>query len=145
MYHSLFITKGDTTINTWANWYLIPSSRPVVAQPTMAEKYVEIPGMDGSLDLTDYLTQTPSYSDRKGTWEFYVMNGYGSWEARRADIASYLDGSKMRVMLEDDLDNYYVGRVILKEWRSEPQFSKVVFEYHLNPYKYSMRDGKAAL
>ena len=46
MYHS--ITIGSK--NTWDDWYLIPSSRPVVNPPKPKTKYIDIPGADGHLD-----------------------------------------------------------------------------------------------
>lgn len=147
-YHSLTFTKGRDTVNTWDNWSLIPSSRPVVAAPTPAYKYVEIPGKDGSLDLTDYLVKGPTYSNRQGSFEFYVTNliskhGYSVWISRKEEIASFLDGSKMKMMLDDDPEYYYIGRFFLKEWRNEASFSKVIIDYTIEPFKYK-RDGRKA-
>lgn len=159
MYHSLTFQHGNTRINTWDNWRLIPSSLPVIVQPTPVFKYVDIPGRDGSLDTTDYLIGRPTYSDRKGSIEFIVANtvgntqfygsakdrakSIGNWENRRTQIAAFLDGRKLKVFLEDDPQHYYYGRVFFKEWRSDAQFSKVVIEYQFDPYKYT-RDGQKA-
>ena len=159
MYHSLDFQYGNTRVNTWDNWRLIPSSLPVIVQPTPVYKYVEIPGRDGTIDTTDYLIGRPTYSDRKGSLEFYVSNivgntqffgdqrdlsrSIGKWENRRTEIAAFLNGRKMKVFLEDDPYHYYYGRVFLKEWRSDARFSKVIIEYQFDPYKYT-RDGKEA-
>ena len=92
MYHSLIFIDGNITRNTWDNWHLIPSSRPVVVRPTATYKYVDVPGMDGSLDLTDYLIGRPTYSDCSGSFEFYVANDYGDWVSRKNEKASFLNG-----------------------------------------------------
>ena len=146
MYHSLIFEKivnGKTrTCDTWEQWNLIPSSRPVFAQPTVQYKYVDIPGRHGQLDLTDYmLGDSPVYSDRKGQFDFYVSNNYvdayaRNWTSRRAEIAEFFDGSKMKCTLEDDHESYFYGRFMLKEWRSEATISHVIIEYQVDPFRY---------
>lgn len=72
MYHSINIGEK----NTWTDWHLIPSSRPYIEMPTIKEKSVEIPGRNGVIDLTTFLTGSPTYGNRKGSWEFYVANEF---------------------------------------------------------------------
>ncbi len=52
MYHSLIINVGDNYIDTWDDWKLIPSSRPVIAPPIERTKFVTVPGRDGALDYS---------------------------------------------------------------------------------------------
>ena len=143
MYHSLIFQHGNTKINTWDNWHLIPSSRPVLAQPTPAYTFVEIPGADGSMDITDYLIGRPTYSDRQGTFEFYVENDFGNWASRREEIAGFLDGRKMKLYLEDEPQYYYEGRFFFKQWIPDASHSKVTIEYRVKPYRY-LSNGKEA-
>ena len=75
MYHS--ITFGDR--NTWDDWHLIPSTRPLFNPPDAKTHYVDIPGANGQLDLIESLTGYPLYENRTGSIEFYVANGYEDW------------------------------------------------------------------
>lgn len=143
MYHSLIFHYGDTTVNTWDNWHLIPSTRPVVAQPNPVYNYVDIPGADGSMDISDYLVGRPTYSDRQGSFEFYVVNDYGDWASRRKEIAAFLDGRKLKMHLEDDPNYYYEGRFYFKQWTPDASHSRVTIEYRLKPYRY-LSNGKEA-
>lgn len=146
MYHSLTFVDGNTTRNTWNNWHLIPSARPVVVQPTAAYKYVDIPGRDGSLDLSNYLIGRPTYSDRSGSFKFYVANDYGDWVGRKAEIAQFLNGAKeMKMVLEDDPHHYYLGRFYMKAWDPGANNSEVTIEYRVKPYKYRASDGGAVM
>lgn len=144
MYHSLIFQKGNdvnTTVNTWTNWHLIPSTRPVMAQPTPVYNYVDIPGADGSMDITDYLIGRPTYSDRQGSFDFYVENDYGDWFSRSKEIAEYLNGRVLRMSLEDDPEHYYEGRFFFKQWTPDASHSRVTIEYRVKPYRYTS-DGK---
>lgn len=126
-------------VNTWDEWHLIPSSRPTIAMPGVSEKYIEIPGRDGSIDLSDWLAGRPIYGDRQGSLEFYHQNGYEDWETVRRAMAHYFHGRTLKMILEDDPAYYYEGRFKLNEWKSEASHSKVVIDYHLKPYKWHIR------
>lgn len=148
MYHGITFIVGSERYSTWENWRLIPVSRPIVAQPTPVYKNVEIPGKNGTLDLTDYLVNGPTYSDRKGQFEFYVYNDGVNWSVRRAQIANALNGRKTMVFLDDDNSQYYYyGRVFFKDWKSDAgtNHSIVTIEYQLRPHRYDLYNREAGL
>lgn len=131
MYHS--ITIGEK--NTWDDWHLIPATRPLFNPPTVKTNYVDIPGGDGVIDLTTALAGRPVFSNRTGSWTFYVENGFKSWTALYSEIMVYLHGQKMRAVLEDDPDYYYEGRFSVNAWKSEKSWSQIVIDYNVGPYK----------
>lgn len=130
-YHSINI--GD--VNTWDDWHIVPTSRPLVATPSVRESYVEIPGADGVLDYTEALAGKPVYGQRTGSWEFIVINGYQDWTILYNIIRDYLHGKKFEIILDDEPDYVYTGRLKLNEWRSEEHWSVVVIEYNIDPYR----------
>lgn len=140
MYHS--ITFGNK--NTWDDWHLVPASRPTFSMPPLQERYVDIPGLNGPVDLTEAITGYPVYGNRTGSFEFIVMNDWyeadgrlvrGNWQYRYSEIANYLHGQHMQAQLEDDPEYYYEGRFKLAEWRSEKDYSRISIEYNVGPYK----------
>ena len=131
MYHSIIF--GDK--NTWADWYLIPSSRPVFNPPTPKTKFVDIPGADGQMDLSQVLTGDIAYNTRQGSIEFIVDNGHIEWIVLYSDIMDYLHGKVLKATLEDEEEFYYEGRFSVNQWKSEPHNSKIVIDYVVNPYK----------
>lgn len=115
MYHS--ITIGDK--NTWDDWKLVATSRPLVNPPALKKKYVDVPGASGALDFSTALTGYPVYENRTGSWTFYVMNGYEEWQIRYSEIMEYLHGQAMKCFLEDDPGYFYEGRFEVNSWVSE--------------------------
>lgn len=144
MYHS--ITFGDK--NTWDDWRLIPISRPVFNPPTQKIKTIEVPGGDGVIDLSQALSGYPVYQNRTGSFEFIVPNGFEPWEAGKiekqswvmtySDIMDYLHGQTMRAILEDDPEYFYEGRFNVNSWKSEKDWSRIVIDYSVGPYKWSV-------
>lgn len=151
-YHS--ITFGDK--NTWDDWHLVPSSRPVFSPPALKKRSLEIPGASGSLDLTEMPSGYPTFENREGSIEFYVINDpddvhelwrkkdYGLWYDRYSTIMAYLHGQRMKAIIEDDRRYYYIGRFTVNEWRSEKDYSKIVIDYDLEPYKWSVSTSTEA-
>lgn len=149
MYHSItFIKSGrlissqgyisETKRNTWDDWHLIPTSRPVFNPPTVKTKYIDIPGADGIIDLTESLTGFPSYNNREGSIEFIVENGHKQWYNTYSEIMDYLHGQYVKAILEDDPSHYYEGRFAVNQWKSDSHWSLITFDYNLNPYKMSV-------
>ena len=154
-YHEHSITFVDTannkTFNTYTTWNLVSDGRPDVASPELKDNYVDIPGTNGSLDFSEALNGR-TYKDRTGSWSFYVENSYGrlsnEWSSRWRDIMKSLHGRYFdKIWLDDEgyidpitglatMNWYYTGRIFIKEWKSEPQFSKVTIDYILQPYKH---------
>jgi hypothetical protein len=134
MYHS--ITFGDK--NTWDDWGLAPSSRPVFDPPTVKTKTIDIPGGNGVIDLTESLTGYPVYNNRSGSIEFIVVDQDREWYDIYSEIMNYLHGQMMKAILEDDRGYYYEGRFSVNSWKSNKDWSRITIDYDVNPYKWSV-------
>lgn len=131
MYHSLII-NGQNTFDVFG---LIPTSRPVINPPEPRYSYIEVPGMSGSLDVSDSLTGRISYENRTGSIEFLVPKDR-SWTELYSTLMSFLHGKYMRIVLEDDPLYYYEGRLTLSNWKSNKNNSTITVNYDLAPFKY---------
>lgn len=130
MYHSLIISGK----NTFTEWGVVPTSRPVVNPPEVKTTYIDLPASNGVLDYSDLLLGTIPYSQRKGSWEFAVRPGY-SWPMVYSSIMNYLHGQKHTVILEDDPYYQYTGRLSVNKWKSDENYSLITIDYDLDPFK----------
>jgi len=138
MYHSIMFGTKDS----WVDWYLIPSSRPVFKPPTPKYKFVDIPGADYHIDLSSVLTGDIAYNSREGSIEFIVDNGQLSdynhehWANLYSEIMDYLHGKILKAIpIDDDPSFCYEGRFTVNEWKSDANNSKITIDYNVNPYK----------
>lgn len=129
-------TSRSIHINTWDDWHLIPTSRPTIVHPMIEMNLQDINGLEGQADYTEYITGQPEWNDRKGSFEFYVANGYENWKTIRENIIYSIHGKRLRMTLEEDPTHWYIGRFTLSDWKSEANWSKVNIGYQLEPYKY---------
>lgn len=138
--HSLdFITlDGKNVRNTWTDWHLIPTSRPVVAEAGVSTNFVEIPGRGTPVDLTEYLTGKPVYGARNGSWQFVIDNYHEYWESIRSQIVNFVHGKKLHVILSDVPTRYWEGRFTVGNLEPGENFSNITINYVLDVYNYSI-------
>ena len=132
MYHSLIISGK----NTYTEWEMVPTSRPLVNPPEVKTKYVKLPTSDGSVDYTETLNRRVTYGQRTGSWEFLLIP-QSKWARVYSSLLNFLHGKKHTVILEDDPGYFYTGRLSVNEWKSDPHNSLVTIDYQLEPYKQS--------
>lgn len=146
MYHSINFTIGGETYNTWDSWRLIPYPRPSVSMPKHRSKFIDIPGMNGQMDISDILTGSPLYETRTGSWEFYISrrrfaNGTTHhWTTTWRKVADAIHGKRGSVWLEDDPNYAYNGRFSLgNKFDVQKDYSKITIEYTLDPWPVERR------
>ncbi|MDO5397613.1 MAG: hypothetical protein Q4G33_06760 [bacterium] len=130
------ITFGDK--NTWDDWKILPTERPVFAPPKPKTTYIDVPGGNGALDLSESLTGYPIYENRTGSFKFRVMNDYVEWHERYTEIMEHLHGKSMNAILADDPDYFYKGRFTVDSWTSGNTWSEITIGYTVDPYKWSV-------
>lgn len=146
MYHSITFQKaGIGNKNTWDDWHLVPTSRPVIQPPDPKIVQVDVPFSDGVLDLTNSLSDYTHFNNRTGSLEFIVVNdlyhpvqNHEEWYVTYSNVLNYLHGQKLKMILEDDRGWYYEGRFAVNEWKSDSHHSTITIDYDVKPYKYSL-------
>lgn len=122
--------------NTYNDWFLVPTSRPVIPPPEPNETFLEIPGTNGSLDISTILTGYPTFKDRTGSQEFIVTNQDISWSELYSDIMWHLNGKTHDMMLNTDPEYVYRGQFKVESWDTPKDWSRITIGYTLQPYKY---------
>lgn len=124
--------------HSFHNWRLMLRSRPVISPPTPKTVYVDVPGADGSLDMTDTLTGYTQYKNRKISFEFVVMAGRAEWPAIYSEIMDALHGKVLEIVFDDDPHYFYKGRVTVGKWEAENVMaSTITMTADVEPYKTS--------
>lgn len=136
MFYSVTFFNGTTKKNTFSDWHLVPETRPDIVMPSQKTKYLEIPGADGIIDLSDSLTGGPLFNNREGSITFYILNGYDTFKNIKQAVASYLHGKRLKMVLEEEPGYYYEGRFSVEfEPDTSINHTKCIISYNLNPYR----------
>lgn len=123
---------------TFGDWgaYLGPS--PTIGNPETKTSYVDLPAGNGSLDLSEALTDEPVYKNRELEFELVLFPPRIQWEHIRTKIANYCHGRRMAIIMPDDPQHYFIGRVEMGELKKEKSETSatISFKVTCDPYRY---------
>lgn len=128
------ITFGD--IHTYDDLNLILSICPDMPPAKAKTTYIDIPGADGSLDLSEVHGEM-KYSDRENTYTFTMHpQDTMTWEEKMQEVSNLLNGIRTRMTLDKDEDYFWDVRVTLDEFKSEKRLHQIVVAVKAFPYKF---------
>ena len=105
--------------------------------------YVDIPGADGSLDLTEAHGEV-KYSDRAHKFTL-TMNpasdlSEAAWEEKKTEVSNRLNGRACRITLDKDPDFYWLGRCTVDSYISNKRLRQFVVSARVRPYKFKQNE-----
>lgn len=134
------MNRGITfnNIHSFRNLNLI-LSKVEISPATPKTNFIEIPGSDIPLDLTEALGGV-NYSPRECKITF-TMNpsgdlSEGAFEAKKTEVSNALNGLACNIILDKDPDFFYKGRCAVDEYLSEKKIRQIVIKATVHPYKY---------
>lgn len=124
--------------HTANDWSLIQEKKDL-SVPEPKTIYLDIDGRDGSIDLSETLTNDIKYKDRTLSCTYLLVDGtYNQRMISINNIINTLHGKRMNI-IDDDFPNYYlVGRVTIKSYESNKSYSKISLEVKCEPFRYSL-------
>ena len=122
------------TFHSFDNFALILTSK-TIGQPVVKTEYVEVLGADGQLDLTEAFGEV-KYLNRKLTFVFSIFEDSEQWADAYSNVLNNLHGKKMKIVLDDDPNFYYIGRVNVSDYMSAKKLGTITIEVNAEPYKY---------
>lgn len=124
------IKFGD--VHSYNDLNLVLSS--VSIPPATAKtNFVDIPGGDGSVDLTEALGEV-RYNDRGCTFTFTVFP-FEDFEEKKRIVSNLLNGKRCKITVDKDPDYYWIGRCSIDEYATEKRIRKIVVGAMVAPYK----------
>lgn len=122
--------------HSWRDYGLILTST-LTPSPPVKKHEVDIPGADGVLDLSEALGGV-RYSQRTITMTFAFAAGYWYRYTKNSEIANAIHGKRMKIILDDDPNYYYYGRVNFDSWTVDKSLGLLSFTMTADPYKYDL-------
>lgn len=129
------------TINGKHTYYyygLYVTNTAPIAPPEVRTQYIEVPGRNGNIDLTDALTGRPVYGDREITLELGGKKPAGEWPGFFSRFLADVHGKKVEIVFDNDPGCYYVGRAIVSgAYERGNEIARFTVTVTAEPYKYA--------
>lgn len=109
-------------------------SKVDIPPATPRTNYVDIPGGDGTVDLTEALGGL-KYKDRKGSITFSVFPT-DDFEEKKRQVSNLLNGKRFKIRLDKDPDYYWLGRCEFNKYASKKNLHQITMNVNVAPYKF---------
>lgn len=112
-----------------------------IGLPEVKKKVIDLKGADGVLDLTEVFGR-PLYGNREliATFDLEEKN-YSDWAINISKIGNYLHGQKRKIVLDNDKNFYYEGRVTEEHTKDNRPYSLVTLRMDCYPFKKEIQDS----
>lgn len=127
------ITFGD--YHSFRDFRLILSPNNAIGTPTPKYELIDIPGGDGMLDFTEAFGGV-KYGNRPLSFEFSTMVPQSEFMSLFATVQNALHGQKMKIVLDDDPEWYYIGRITVSDWKADRLIGSLTIDCDCEPFKY---------
>lgn len=116
---------GD--FNTWTDWHLIPDETLKIVPPQLKEKYVDIPGRNGAIDLCNAVVGLPRFERMTGSLSFTIYDN--DPETIYNDMLDNLHGHKFDEV--EIMGKSYDGRWVIESYEPDGEEPKITLGYNL--------------
>ncbi|GBU06579.1 hypothetical protein EDD74_1192 [Faecalimonas umbilicata] len=121
--------------HTWDNWHLKMKSMKI-GLPKVKTEYLTVPGMNGSLDLTEAQNGGVKYEDRELEFVFDARNcNYANWDMLISTISAAIHGQKRRIIIDINPGYYYLGRCTVETSKTNEVNAEIVIKCICEPFK----------
>ncbi len=121
--------------HSYRDWSLMCKSRPKVSPPVPKTKLIQVPGSDNIIDLTQMLTGKVHYEPRTISFEFIMTAHRERWADLYSDILDALHGKTVKIVMDNDPNWYYTGRVTVGDLEAEKVTANLSMTATVEPYK----------
>ena len=108
-----------------------------IGTPAVKTNRIDIPGGDGSIDLTDFFGE-PKYEDVQHKFEFVTIEPQSDFLSQYSTVKNAIHGKKVRIILDDDPTFFYWGRCHVSSFTSSKGIGTIKVECECEPYKYKL-------
>lgn len=95
---------------------------------------IDVPGADGSKDLSEQPAGRVVFYDRTITWTFALYPGE-NWDEKHSEVSGALNGKRCKITLDTDPDWYYVGRLVVSKHTLDGLLRQITVKATCQPYK----------
>ncbi len=119
-------------VHSYRDLHLIQQSvEEAPAEPKL--NLIDVPGADGSKDMSEQPAGRVVYHDRTITWVFALYPG-DNWAQKHRQVSNALNGRRCRITLDDNLGYYYNGRLAVKNYKRNKTLRQIEVEAVCAPY-----------
>ncbi len=125
-------------IDMLSTYRMALANRHCVQPPVPKTIYQDVPGADGSLDLSTAIAGRIIYERRVITLNFGCGYPMDKWPEVFSEILRNFHGREGKLIFNDDPMYYYAGRMTVSEYSRARTLGTFTISVNADPYKYEL-------
>lgn len=127
------------TFHTFVDWGLYVTNTDCIGAPKQYTKYIEVPGRNGLLDLSETIAGRQVYTSREIKIKLAGAKDKTTWNAAMSAFRNRINGKICHFTFDDDIAHYWRGRVVIKDFSSVLDLGTLIIDIpSADPYKYAI-------
>lgn len=139
LFNGVKIIVEDTSeeFHSYDDWGLYITNTDCIGEPKQYKKYVEVPGRNGLLDLSEVVSGRPVYTSREIKIQLAGTRFRTIWDSVISAFRNHINGKVCRFIFDNDAGYYWRGRVAIKDFSSCLNLGTFTIDVpEAEPYKY---------
>lgn len=124
--------NGKHSLNDY-NLYL---AHQEIGFPEAKTEYLNVPGTDGLLDYSIFLTDSIKYGNREIKLTFKGMDKGLFWNVSLPAFVNDIHGKKVFLIFDEDPNHVYIGRANVEPAASQKISGIIAVTFNCDPYRY---------
>ena len=137
----IFLSVSINDIDMLDTYKMALKDRHCVQPPVPKTFYQDIPGADGSMDLSAANSGRIVYDRRTITLNFGCGYPANDWPAIFSEILRKFHGKVGKLIFDDDPQYYYTGRMVVSDYSRVNTLGTFTITIEAAPYKYELTAG----
>ena len=137
----IFLSVSINDIDMLDVYKMALKDRHCVQPPVPKTFYRDVPGADGSLDLSTATAGRVVYERRLITLNFGCGYPVNDWPAIFSEILRKFHGKIGKLIFDDDPQYYYIGRMTVSDYNRACMLGTFTVTVEADPYKYELTAG----
>lgn len=137
----IFLSVSINDIDMLDVYKMALKDRHCVQPPVPKTFYQDIPGADGSMDLSATNAGRIVYDRRTITLNFGCGYPVNDWPAIFSEILRKFHGKVGKLIFDDDPQYYYTGRMVVSDYSRVSTLGTFTVTVEADPYKYELTAG----
>lgn len=106
-----------------------------IGSPPIKQKIVNVDGAHSHIEYTEYFGEV-KYDNMKHIFEFNSIIPQAQFLTQFSEIKNKLHGRLLKIVLDEEPDYYYLGRVAVSNFTNDKNIGVISIECDCEPWKY---------
>lgn len=137
----IFLSVNINGIDMLNTYRMALKDRHCVQPPVPKTLYMDIPGADGSIDLSTANAGRIVFERRTITLNFGCGKPMDKWPSLFSEILQKFHGQEGKIIFDDDPGYYYQGRMTVSDYERARTLGTFTITVDADPYKYELLSG----